>query len=103
MEKQINEINVNINTLTTDYNNSISYDESKQNSTIQNNDIQNTINRTAELLKTTTESITDESGNLTLTDSQKITLNIEYVKNTSQINELNSQLQEQKHYYLKIY
>jgi len=96
LEKQINEINVNINTLTTDYNNSISYDESKQNSTIQNNDIQNTINRTAELLKTTTESITDESGNLTLTDSQKITLNIEYVKNTSQINELNSQLQEQK-------
>ncbi len=96
LESQINEINVNINRLTTDYNNSISYDESKQNSTIQNNDIQNTINRTSELLKTTTESITDESGNLTLTDSQKITLNIEYVKNTSQINELNVQLQEQK-------
>ena len=94
LEKQIQDVTENINRLTTDYNNSISYDESKQNSTIQNNDIQNTINRTAELLNTTPKSITDDSNNLVLTDSQKVNLNIIYTKNKSQISDLNTQLSE---------
>jgi hypothetical protein len=50
LEKELDEVNKNINTLTTDVNNSISFDESKQNSQLEENDTQNTINRTAELL-----------------------------------------------------
>ena len=94
LEKQIQDVTENINRLTTDYNNSISYDESKQKSTIENNDIQNTINRTAELLNTTPKSITDDSNNIVLTDSQKVNLNIIYTKNKSQISDLNIQLGE---------
>jgi hypothetical protein len=94
LEKQIQDVTENINRLTTDYNNSISYDESKQKSTIENNDIQNTINRTAELLNTTPKSITDDSNNLVLTDSQKVNLNIIYTKNKSQISDLNIHLGE---------
>jgi len=88
LETQLYEVNQDINRLTTDYNNTVSFDESVQTSQLENNDTQNTINRTAELLNVTTKSITDDSGNLTLTDSQKITLNIIYTKNKSQISKL---------------
>ena len=94
LETQLNDVNNHINTLTTDYNNSISYDESKQPSTIESNDTQNTINKTAELLNTTPNNITDDSGNLILTDNQKINLNIQYTKNNSQVSDLNIKLGE---------
>ena len=94
LEKQLKEVNKNINNLTTDYNNSISYDESKQKSDIENNDTLDTINKTADLLDTTPEDITDDSGNLVLTDKQKIDLNIQYNKNKSQISNLYNQLDE---------
>ena len=63
-------------------------DDSLQKSKLQSNDITNTINRTAELLNTTTENITDSDGNLSLTDSQKTQLNIIFVQNESQISSL---------------
>ncbi len=92
LEKQINEINQNINRLTTNYNNNISFNESQQNSSFLENDIQNTINKTAELLNTTPNDITNESNNLILTDTQKVTLNVIYNKNISQISNLNREL-----------
>ena len=88
LEKQIQDLSNTINTLTTDVNNFISYDESTQKSQLLQNDTQNTINKTADILSVTTKSITDISGNLQLTDSQKVKLNIELTKNLSQISGL---------------
>ena len=94
IESQLLDVNNDINRLTTDYNNTISYDESKQSSIIENNDTQNTIIKTAELLNTNTENITDNSGNLVLSDTQKIELDIIYNKNISQISDLSVELGE---------
>jgi hypothetical protein len=94
IEKELSDVSKNINTLTTNVNNSINYDESKQKSQLDENDTQNTINRTAELLGVSPEDITDNSGNLTLTDSQKVVLNIILNKNKSQISDLNGNLED---------
>jgi hypothetical protein len=88
LEKQIQDLSNTINTLTTDVNNFISYDESAQKSQLLQNDTQNTINKTADILSVSTKSITDNSGNLQLTDSQKVKLNVELTKNQSQISGL---------------
>jgi hypothetical protein len=96
LEKEIFELNQTINRLTNDINNSISFDESKQKSLLEQNDIQNTINRTSELLNVTPESITDESGNILLTSTQKINLNVIYSKNITQINSLNTKIDESR-------
>ena len=94
LEKQLNDVNQDINRLTTDFNNEISYDQSKQKSDLENNDTQYTINQTAKLLNTTSEDITDENGNLVLSDTQKINLNIQYTKNKSQISDLNGEISD---------
>jgi hypothetical protein len=94
LETQLSDVKNEINKLTTDYNNSVSYDESQKKSDLENNDIQNTINRTAELLNTTPSDITDSSGNLNLTDTQKISLNIILNKNISQINDLQRKIDD---------
>ena len=96
LQTQIFEIEQTINRLTTDVNNNVSYDESIQTSQLENNDIQNTINRTAELLNTTTDSITNSEGDLTLSSSQKVTLNVIYTKNISQIGSLNTVIDESR-------
>jgi hypothetical protein len=88
LEKQILEISEKINTVTTSENNFISYNESLQKSTLQTNDTINTINIISELLNVSSQSITDSSGNIVLTDSQKVTLNIIFTKNTAQISSL---------------
>jgi len=54
----------------------IESDPSQQTSKLQTNNRVETINRTAELLGTTTDKITDSNGNLTLTITQKTTLSI---------------------------
>jgi len=91
LEKQIQSVTEKINTLTTDANNFISFDESTQKSDLSINDTQNTINKTAEILNVNPEKITDKSGNLVLTDSQKLKLNINLTKNESQISTLESE------------
>ena len=91
---QLSDVKNTINNLTTDYNNITSFDESQQKSKIEQNNIQNTVNRTAELLNTTPNKITDNSGNLILTDKQKISLNIILNKNISQINDLQRKIDD---------
>ena len=71
LNSELYEVNVDINKLTTDLNSFVSFDETTQRSELLENDTQNTINRTAEILGVTTESITDVSGILSLTNSQK--------------------------------
>ena len=89
LENELIEVNKQINTLTEEANSIISFDETTQKSVLLENDTQNTINRTAELLDTTPEKITDSSGNLVLDDTQKITLTIDLEKNKSSISDLN--------------
>ena len=96
LQKQLNDVNTEINTLTTDFNNDISFDPSKNKSKLEENDTQNTVNKTAELLGKTTNEITDEFGNLTLTDSDKLNLNILLNKNLSQISGLNSEIGDEQ-------
>jgi hypothetical protein len=94
LENQILESENKINELTNDVTNDINSNESLLKSDLEKNDIQNTINRTAELLNTTSDSITNSSGDLVLTDTQKVQLNIIYVRNQSQINELKIEQEE---------
>lgn len=94
LEKEIQDINVKINELTTNANSFISFDESLQTSKLQQNDVQNTINVVSEILKVNPNSIVDKSGNIVLSDSQKIKLNVELTKNESQISKLNREKQE---------
>jgi hypothetical protein len=88
LEKEIFQTQTKINLETQKGSEFIEPDSSLQKSEFEINDITNTINKTAELLNTTTESITDNNGKLTLTTSQKIELNIIFVKNESQISSL---------------
>ena len=88
LEKEIFQTQTRINLETQAGSEFIEPDSSTQKSEFEINDITNTINKTAELLNTTTESITDNNGNLTLTTSQKIQLEIIFVKNESQISSL---------------
>lgn len=88
LEKEIFETQIRINLETQRGSEFIEPDSSLQKSQLQINDITNTINETAKLLNTTTESITDGNGSLSLTTSQKIELNIIFVKNESQISSL---------------
>ena len=94
LEKQIQDLTTNINTLTTNANSYLSYDESLQKSAFLSNDTKNTISRTAEILGVSEKSITDNSGNIVLSDRQKVTLNIELTKNQNQINTLNTEKSE---------
>ena len=88
IENEILELENNINTITNDVTNDLNSNESLLKSTLEQNDLQNTINVTAKLLDTTPDNITDSSGNLVLTDTQKVDLNIIYLKNQSQISSL---------------
>jgi len=90
LNSELYEVNVDINKLTTDLNSFVSFDETTQRSELLENDTQNTINRTAEILGVTTESITDVSGILSLTNSQKIELSIDLEKNKSLISNLST-------------
>ena len=94
LEKQIIDTNNRINELTEQANSFISYDETTQKSLLLENDTQNTINRTAELLNTTPDKITDSSGDLTLTDAQKINLSIQLEKNKSEISNLETKKED---------
>ena len=91
LEKQIQEINIKINQLTT--NSVIATNESLQKSKLLDNDSQNTINVVSEILNVSPKSITDSSGNLIISDSQKLKLNVELTKNESQISGLNRDAQ----------
>jgi hypothetical protein len=91
LEDQIVDINSSINTLTNSAISFLSYDETLQKSLLSINDTNNTIERISEILNVTTNSITDENGNIVLTDNQKVKLNIEYTKNQSQISSLLNQ------------
>ena len=88
IQKQIFETETKIDTLTKSGSKFIESDPSQQTSKLQINNKIDIIKRTSELLNTTVESITNSDGNLTLTTSQKIELNILSVKNESQINSL---------------
>jgi len=90
LNRELYEINVSINKLTTDLNSFVSFDETTQRSELLENDTQNTINRTAEILGVTIESITDDSGDLSLTNTQKIELSIDLEKNKSLISNLST-------------
>ena len=90
LNRELYEVNVSINKLTTDLNSFVSFDETTQRSELLENDTQNTINRTAEILGVTTESITDVSGDLLLTNTQKIELSIDLEKNKSLISNLST-------------
>jgi hypothetical protein len=88
LQKQIFVTETKIDTLTKSGSKFIESDPSQQTSKLQVNNKIETIKRTSELLNTTVESITNSDGDLTLTTSQKIELNILSVKNESQINSL---------------
>ena len=88
LERQIFEVEVRINVLTIEGKNFLSSDETLRQSELEKNDNINTINKTAELLNTTTENITDSNGNISLTDKQKIDLGLQSLKNESQISSL---------------
>ena len=92
LEKQIQEINIKINQLTT--NSVIATNESLQKSKLLDNDSQNTINVVSEILNVSPQTITDSSGNLIISDSQKLKLNVELTKNESQIYGLNRDVQD---------
>ena len=94
LEKEIVESETKINELTNDVTNDINSNEALLKSDLEKNDNINTINRTAELLNTTTDNITDSEGNLVLTDSQKVQLSIIFVRNQTQINELRVEQEE---------
>jgi len=94
LEKEVFITQTRINLLTQRGSEFIEPDSSLQKSVLQSNNIVNTINRTAELLNTTTENITNSEGNLSLSDSQKIQLNIIFVKNESKISSLTSEMGE---------
>jgi len=93
LENQIQQLNVKINELTTNANSVIAVNESYQNSKLLENDTQNTINVVSEILNVSPQSITDSSGNLVISDSQKLKLNVELTKNESQISGLNRDVQ----------
>ena len=88
IEKEIFETETKINTLTQESSKFMESDPSLQKSKLEINNNKETINRTAELLNTTTDKITDTNGNLTLTDNQKIRLNIIFTQNQDKIGSL---------------
>ena len=88
LQKQIFETETKIDTLTKEASKFIESDPSQQTSKLQTNNRVETINRTAELLGTTTDKITDSNGNLTLTITQKTTLSIISTQNQSRISSL---------------
>ena len=88
LQKQIFETETKIDTLTKEASKFIESDPSQQTSKLQTNNRVETINRTAELLGTTTDKITDSNGNLTLTTTQKTTLSIISTQNQSRISSL---------------
>ena len=71
LQKQIFETEAKIDTLTKEASKFIESDPSQQTSKLQTNNRVETINRTAELLGTTTDKITDSNGNLTFDDNSK--------------------------------
>ena len=87
-EKDIFVTQTKINTLTQEGSKFIESDSTQQKSQLEINNTQQTINETANLLNTSVESITDSDGNLLLTDQQKVTLNIKFTQNQSQISSL---------------
>ncbi len=89
IEKEIITLNQEINTLTSELENG---NEEIQTSLISQNDVQNTINRTAELLDVSVKSITADNGDIILTDTQKLSLKIIQTKNISQINKINNDI-----------
>ena len=94
LKRQIFEVESRINVLTQEGKNFLSSDSTLRQSQLEKNDNINTINKTAELLNTTTENITDSDGNISLTDKQKIDLGLQSLKNESQISSLNLEKSE---------
>ena len=88
LEKQIFVTETKIDTLTKEGGKFIESDPSQQTSKLQVNNKLGTINRTAQLLNTTTTEITNSSGDLILTTSQKTTLSIISAQNDSKISSL---------------
>ena len=88
IESEIYKTQTKINNLTIEGSKFIESDSSLEMSKLQANNIQDTINRTAVLLDTNVKNITDKDGNLSLTNSQKVQLEIIATKNDSQISSL---------------
>ena len=88
LQKEIFITETKIDTLTKGGAKFIESDPSQQTSTLQVNNKIETITRTAELLDTTTDKITNSNGILTLTTLQKTTLSIISIQDQSKISSL---------------
>jgi len=89
LEKQINENNQKINTLTNETNSVVSTNENLQSSKLQQNNKVGVIDTTAKILGKNPDQITDSSGVIKLTESEKVSLKIKEEQNKSEINKLN--------------
>lgn len=89
LEKQINENNQKINTLTNETNSVVSTNENLQSSKLQQNNKVGVIDTTAKILGKNPDQITDSSGEIKLTESEKVSLKIKEEQNKSEINKLN--------------
>ena len=92
--KEINNNNVDINSILEDPNGVKENNINLQTSEIEDSNKISVINKTAELLNTDTNSITNDKGDLNLTDKQKIDLKIQKSNNISEINKITNKRNE---------